>query len=497
MTKTIKPRCLIIGAEVAPFAKVGGLGDYIGSLPKALIEHNVTPAVATPFHEMIKQKNIKPLRRLAKLTVTFCDHPEVVTIWQTTLPNSTVPLYLFDNPHYLSRGDVYNSTAVWDPVAKKMASPRRRDVLRYLFFSLALAQWLETKPHVFNIIHVNDWHLAPLCALLKTRYTTAALRSLLTIHNVDIGWRGAARPMRITGHYLRLIPPELRSMIDWRAVQRHGFIRIFELGIAHADMLCTVSQQYAKELLTPYYGKGLERLLRTRAGRFYAVLNGIDHDSFNPATDPLLIQHYSVRSVTQRVLNKTWLQQKVNFTVDPRIPLLGMVARVTDQKGFDLLLASIPKLKLLNVQCVVSGVGDDRLERSLKRIQKSNRRWFYFHNTFDLKFSQRIYAGCDLFLMPSYYEPCGLSQLIAMRYGSVPIVHGTGGLKDTVENKQTGFVYAPNTAKEFSATIRQAVQIYRTQPRRWQKYIKAGMSADHSWNQSAHEYSKLYRRLLY
>jgi starch synthase len=420
----------------------------------------------------------------------------VVTVWQTTLPNSTVPLYLFHNQHYLSRGDIYNSTLVWDPVTKKMATRRRSDVLRYMFFSQAIAGWLENKPIQFNIIHVNDWHLASLCALLKARYATAALRSLLTIHNVDIGWRGIARPIRLTGKYLQLLPPELRALIDWRSVQHQGYVRIFELGIAHADMLCTVSQQYAKELLTPYYGKGLERLLRARSGRFYPVLNGIDTTVFNPATDPNLVQSYSVRSLARRRLNKTWLQQRAQLTVDPKIPLIGMVARVTDQKGFDLLLDIVPQLKRWHIQCVIAGVGEKRLEKSLKKIQRKNRGWFYFHNTFDIKFSQRVYAGSDIFLMPSHYEPCGLSQLIAMRYGSIPVVHATGGLKDTVMNGHTGFTFAPDTADQLSKTMATAITIFRTRPKRWSRYIKETMTVDHSWGQSANTYSKLYRRLL-
>lgn len=497
MIHVVKPHLLIIGAEVAPLAKVGGLGDYVGALPKALARQGITVSIAAPFHEIIQHQTVKPLHKIACLTVPFYKDHEPVTIWQTTLPNSNVPLYLFYNKHYLSRGDVYNSTAVWDPVVRKMAAPRRRDVLRYLFFSQVLAHWLEKQPKLFNIIHVNDWHLAPLCALLKARYATSAVRTLLTIHNVDIGWRGVAKPIRIIGKYLDLLPAELRAMIDWRTVQKHGSIRMFELGIKHADILCTVSQQYAKELLTPYYGKGLEQLLRTRRGRFFSVVNGIDTDVFNPATDPYLIQHYSVRTLKRRTANKAWLQKRAGFKIDSDIPLLGMVARVTDQKGFDLLLDIIPKLKRWQVQCIIAGVGDKHLEKALRKIQRNNHSWFYFHNTFDLKFSQRIYAGSDVFLMPSYYEPCGLSQLIAMRYGAVPIVHATGGLKDTVTNGQTGFTFAPDTAELFAKTIHTAIQLYRTQPRRWLKYIKAGMAADHSWNQSAHEYSKLYRRLLY
>lgn len=497
MSKLVKPHVLIVGAEVTPFAKVGGLGDYIGALPKALAAQGVSVAVATPYHETITRQHHRPLRRVGQLRVPFLTRPETVTIWRTTLPHSTVPLYLFHNEHYLSRGSIYNSALTWDPVAKKMAARSMRDVLRYLFFSLALAHWLESTANQFNIVHANDWQLAPMCALLKTRYATATIRSLLTIHNIDFVWHGVMRPMRLQGQYLELIPPELRTMIDWRAVRQQGYLRPFGLGITHADMLCTVSPQYAKELLTPYYGKGLEKLLRRRQGRFYSVLNGIDTTVFNPVTDQYLVQNYSVRSLGRRQQNKTWLQHRVGFKVDQRIPLLGMVARVTGQKGLDVLIDSLARLKRMRVQVVIAGVGDERLEKALKRIQRQNSTWFYFHNTFDIKFSQRIYAGSDLFLMPSHYEPCGLSQLIAMRYGAVPVVHGTGGLKDTVTNKKTGFVYAPNTTAAFSVALRQAVQLYRTQPRRWVKYIKTGMSTDHSWNQSAHEYSKLYRRLLY
>lgn len=487
----------MVGAEVTPFAKVGGLGDYIGALPKALARQGVSAAIAVPFHETIKQQHVKPLRRIGQITVPFYKHREPVTIWQTTLPNSTVPLYLFHHQRYLSRGDIYGSAAVWDPVTKTMASPKRRDIVRYLFFSQALAIWLETNPQRFNIIHVNDWHLSPLIALLKARYATAAIRSLLTMHNVDIGWRGVAKPMRIIGEYLQLLPPELHALIDWRTVQQQGYIRMFELGIAHADMLCTVSQQYAKELLTPYYGKGLEQLLRTRRNRFHSIVNGIDTDVFNPVTDPYIIQPYSARTIPRRAVNKAWLQKRVGFKIDPAIPLLGMVARVADQKGFELLLDILPKLAHWKIQCIVAGVGEHRLETALKQAQRRYQPWFYFHNTFDIKFSQRIYAGSDMFLMPSYYEPCGLAQLIAMRYGAVPIVHATGGLKDTVHNGQTGFTFAPDTADNFATAIHTAVKLYRTQPRRWTNYIKADMTANHSWDQSAKAYLKLYRRLLY
>lgn len=497
MSQTTIANIVLAAAEITPLAKVGGLGDYVGSLPKALVEQNVRVSVATPFHETIAQYWHIPLKRVGRFTVMFYHRPEVVTIWRSHIPDSTVPLYLFHNDHYLSRGDIYTSDQVWDPVAKRRATRSLRDVLRYLFFSLALAHWLEQRPQKFNIVHANDWQLGPLCALLKTRYATAAIRTLFMIHNVDFVWQGVMKPMRLSGKYLELIPPELRMMIDWRSVRQYGYLRPFKLGLIHADMLCTVSPQYAKELQTPYYGKGLETVLRARSGRFYSILNGIDTAVFNPATDIYLVKNYSVRSLVRRRENKTWLQNRVGFTPDPSIPLLGMVARITGQKGIDVFISSIPTLQRLKVQCLVVGVGQDSLEKALKRLQRKHKSWLYFHNTFDIKFSQRIYAGSDIFLMPSHYEPCGLAQLIAMRYGTVPIVHGTGGLKDTVAHKKTGFVYAPNTAEEFSNAIQQAVQVYRQKPRRWQSYIKAGMSADHSWNQSAKEYSKLYRRLLY
>ncbi|MBI2416196.1 MAG: glycogen/starch synthase [Candidatus Kerfeldbacteria bacterium] len=497
MARLRNPRILLVGAEVTPLAKVGGLGDYIGSLPKALAQHQVVPTVAVPYHHVIDRSypDLKKIK-LGEIAVAFYHHLEVVTIWKTTLPNSTVPLLLFQNQRFLSRGEIYNSKHVWDPVQRRLASRRLRDPIRYLFFSQAVFHWLTLHPTAYQLVHANDWHLAPLLALLKSHHATATIKSLLTIHNVDIGWRGVAKPFRLYGRYVDLLPLALHPLIDWRRVKQQGAVRLFELGIVQADIVNTVSPQYAKELLTRTYGRGLEQLLHQRHRSFSAILNGLDTDWFNPATDPSVPYQYTVRSRVRRLHNKLWLQQRVGFTQNAGRPLLGMVARIVEQKGVDLLLASLPTLRRLGVQIIITGTGEAKLEHALKQAQHRHRSWFYFHNAFDVRFSQQIYAGSDMFLMPSHYEPCGLSQLIAMRYGAVPIVHATGGLKDTVFNGRNGFTFSEPTATAFVRTIDQAVQLYRTQPNRWQRYIKAGMTANYSWDQSALQYVKLYRRVL-
>lgn len=488
-------RVLLVGAELTPLAKVGGLGDYLGALPKALLHRVTSVGVALPYHATIhKQKTAARLQM--RFTLQFGGREEVVSVWKAVVPDTTIPLYLFDNPHYLSRGDIYHSAKVWDPIRRSYASGHYSDLLRFLFFSEAVYRWLQHRPIPLDIVHASDWHMAPLVALLKTNRKTAHLRTLLTMHNVDVGSRGVAKPMSVRGRYVDLLPPELSAHVDWRMASDERSVRVFTLGLQRADLLNTVSPAYAKELLTPAAGHGLETILRHRRAHFSAVLNGLDTIVFNPATDSNLHTNYTWASHRRKLENKLWLQHHLGWAPDANKPLLGMVARVVEQKGFDLVLKLLPALAKLNVQLVITGTGDPYYERRLRKAARRYHRWFHYNASYDDALGQQIYGGSDMFLMPSQYEPCGLSQLIAMRYGAVPIVHATGGLKNTVFHHQNGFTFQPFTLESFTEAVAEAIDWYRNNPKRWQKLMRTAMTSDYSWNVSAKAYVQLYRKLM-
>jgi len=472
-------KILFLTAEAVPFAKVGGLADVAGSLPIALAElgHDVRvmmPRYGTISSEMFQLEQIgEPFR------VPAGAGKEYVHLIGTTM-GEDVPVYLLWNEHYFtSRERVYG----FEDDAQRFAV-FGRGVIRAL-------RVLDWKP---DVIHANDWHTA----LVPTWLDLSGWRepfyrdiaTLFTIHNLS--YQG------ITGRLI-LTFAQMED-VEHLSVEPPGAVNWMAQSIAHSDLINTVSEQYAEEILSPEMGMGLDSLLRNRRDRLHGVLNGLDYDAWNPATDPAIPHNFDIRSLDRRAANKTALQQQARLPVRPGAPLVGMVTRLDQVKGIDLLEPALTwLLEEHDAQFVLLGTGDLKYHEMLEGIQNRYPDAARVFLKFDAVLARRIYASADMFLMPSFVEPCGLGQMIAMRYGCVPIVRETGGLADTVTHHDpemghgTGFVFAEKTPEALQETLQRALDVYQDR-KTWRAIQMRGMESDFSWTASARAYVDLYRQ---
>ncbi len=480
-------KILFLSAEVTPFAKTGGLADVAGSLPKALRAMGHDIRVLMPRYGRIDPDKFGLWEVVESLEVPVDDRKEPARILQGRLGEgeSEVPVYFVDNPRLYDRDGIYMYPD---------------DAERFLYFSraaLELTKALNWRP---DIVHANDWHTAFVPNWLKTIYQDdpffAETATVYTIHNLAYQGIFGYRVLEIAGlaEYGFIYHPDggtLNERVDFMA-----------RGILFADVITTVSKRYAEEILTPEYGENLDPLLRDRKDRLFGILNGIDTETLNPATDPNIPVNYDVESIEKRQGNKLALQREMGLPERPDVPLLGVISRLTDQKGFDL-MAQIadPLFRFNDAQFVLLGTGDEQYHHIFQRLAESYPDHVAVRFTFNTPLAQRIYAGSDMFLMPSRFEPCGLGQMIAMRYGSVPVVRETGGLADTVENydpitgKGHGFTFKDYNAMALYTALVRAMETYRY-PKVWRKLMRRGMTKDFSWKKSAEEYVKVYRLAL-
>jgi len=469
---------LFLAAEAEPFIKVGGLGDVAGSLPRALRSLPVAAKgdlaldvrLVLPLHNAIKPEafGFRPL------TIFPLRHAEMdlqVNVLEGNLDG--LPVYLIGGDPIQSSGSVYSSNPALD--AEK-----------YTFFSLAaleLTRQIGWKP---QIIHANDWHtaLAAYALMLGRREEGGlAAASVLTLHNLP--FMGPDVSGNLTGYGLALTQTGLP---EWARPLP------LPLGLWAADSVVAVSPSYAQEILTPEFGCGLQDYIHARGLALSGILNGLDVESFNPATDAALGANYGLPTLERRAANKSALQIRLGLAQGEDIPVLAVVSRLDRQKGIDLIPAALRKLKDLSWQAVILGAGDPKLEASLRRLQEDFPDRIRAEFKYDAGLARQIYAGADLFLMPSRYEPCGLSQMIAMRYGCVPLVSAVGGLRDTV-TPDAGFLFSPPTTARFATAIKSALKVF-TDAARWESMQRVGMSRDFSWTNSAREYLGIYQRLI-
>lgn len=470
---------LFLAAEAEPFIKVGGLGDVAGALPRAL--RNLSPAVTNgaqvdvrlvlPMHSVLKTGS-RQLRALLSFQLPYRGHSLPVQVF---VGNSQgVPVYFIDGKPIASAGSVYSADSALDSD-------------KYVFFPLAaleLTRHLGWKP---DVVHANDWHTALACyalVLKRRKGEFPGVASLFTLHNLPFMGPDISRLLES----YQLVAAET-GLPKWART------RPLPLGLWAADAIVAVSPAYAREVLTPEFGCGLEDYLRARRDSVTGILNGIDYDSYNPALDPAISANFGIPTLQKRALNKVALQQQMNLPVDSRVPLLAVISRMDPQKGIDLIPPALRKLKDLQWQAVVLGMGLPKLENAVQRLGRQFPDRVRVAVKFDANLARQIYAGADILLMPSRYEPCGLSQMIAMRYGCVPIVTAVGGLMDTVVNGQTGFVMSKPSALRLTAAIRQALRIFPDQTE-WETLQKAGMSRNLSWTVSAQAYYAAYRRVM-
>lgn len=476
---------LFAAAECSPFAKVGGLGDVVGSLPKALLELGVDARIILPRYKTIDANLGKVV---GKISVEFGGQTIPVTVRQTTLPNSKVVLYLLDEHKIFGHAAVYERT----DAAPGSAS----EVEKFLFFDQCVAEFCRQKIWVADLLHAHDWHTALIPLLMKIH--KSPIPCLLTIHNLAM--QGV-----VDSQTIKTAADEALEQDSVKAdLSKTKKINLLRQGLIHASAVSTVSPTYALEILTEEYGEGLQADLK-KLPRVSGILNGIDQTVWNQTSDPFIAKHYDSFSGDLKLQNKLLLQRQLGLTESLQTPLVGVVSRLTGQKGFDLLEPIASELEILDFQMIILGVGEPKIEEYFAGLQQKYPERFIFQKKFDERLAHQIYAASDIFLMPSRFEPCGLGQMIAMRYGSLPLVRATGGLKDSVVNLRddgsnadtaTGFGFNDYNPQQLLEQLRRALALYRQNPATWQQLVHNAMSADCSWTNSAKQYSDLYRQIL-
>jgi starch synthase len=465
---------LFLAAEADPFVKVGGLGDVAGSLPRALRalsndDVKLDVRLVLPYHPVIRADGLRPL---GIFSLTRGQSEVQAEAFETS--HQGMPVYFINGDPIRANGSVYSSDS-------------KLDGEKYTFFSLAALELPRLMNWSPDVIHANDWHTA------LTLYGALARR-----------WEAGARHTAgvITLHNLPFMGPDVSALLESYGVKlaqtdlpEWARLIPLPLGLWASDSIVAVSPTYAKEILTPGYGCGLDEFLQIRSETLHGILNGLDVASYNPADDTAIGVNFDIESLDKRRMNKGILQERLGFPRQPETPLLAMVSRMDQQKGVDLALTAFKSMKRTNFQAVILGTGDPKLEEAAIKLQALYPERIKVQTRYDAGLARQIYAGSDMLLMPSRYEPCGLSQMIAMRYGCVPIVRAAGGLNDTVRHGETGFVFEKIHHMSLVAAINSALKVYSDRDK-WQAIQRAGMSQDFSWEASARRYLELYQSLI-
>ena len=467
-----------IAAEAAPFVKVGGLGDVIGSLPKSLRELGVDARVILPLYSSIDRERFG-LKYKAYQFVDLGWRHSYCGIFETEVDG--VPCYFVDNEQYFNRDSIYGQID---------------DGERFAFFSKAALEILPALDFKPDVVNVNDWHTALSVIYLDVLKSREAefykdMKSVLSIHNIE--FQGRFNPYEM-GNLFGLENKYFDALIY------NGDVNLLKGAIQLADRVNTVSETYAREILDPYFSYGLDKILTVEQGKLRGILNGIDVDKFNPKTDPMIPVNYDLKTFEDKVQNKLAFQKEMDLEVNADIPLIGMVTRLTHQKGIDLILQASEEILKTGAQLVILGTGDAHYESALRSLEHYRHDRVRSILLFSNEMSAKIYAASDLFLMPSKTEPCGLSQLISMRYGTVPVVHRVGGLRDTVIPftgvEGNGFTFESFQASDMMDAIYRAVTCFYQSPDEWKQIIKNNLQKDVSWEQSAKKYLDLYHEVV-
>ncbi|MDF2591702.1 MAG: hypothetical protein K0S75_1168 [Clostridia bacterium] len=472
-------KVLYVASEAVPFIKTGGLADVAFSLPKELRKLGIDIRVVIPKYKNIPEE--------LKINMIMLREINVPVGWRNQycgiqyLEYDGVPYYFIENEYYFNRDGIYG---FYD------------DGERFSFFDRAVLEMIESIDFKPDVLHCNDWHTGMIVPLLDAHYRQKQayrnMKTIFTIHNLK--YQGVFQ-QEILGDLLNLGS----EYFDVDKLEFYGGVSFMKGGINYADIVTTVSESYAKEIQSPEFGERLDGLLKSRDRDLYGIINGIDYDIYNPESDSEIFLNYNVDSLVGKAMNKNQLQELLGLPVQKHIPLIGMISRIDAMKGFDLVVNIIEELLTLDIQLVVLGTGDPYFEAILKELAIRYSGKLSANIMFSSSLAKKIYAGCDLFLMPSIFEPCGLSQLIALRYGTIPIVRETGGLKDTVNSynefteEGNGFSFNSYHAKDMLFTIKRALGFYEDKSK-WDKIIRNAMSGDYSWNSAAHIYEELYNK---
>jgi starch synthase len=482
-----------VSSEVVPFAKTGGLADVAGALPIALKQMEQDVRVMMANYKSINERKfvLREVIRLKEVKVTLGEETKVIDGKTAFLPNSKVHVYFLHIPDYFDRKDLYV-----DPATGKDFEDNAE---RFAFFSKATLETLKLLYWQPDIIHCNEWQTALIPFYLKTLYKDDEFfkhtKTVLTLHN--LAYQGSfpltkAKKIGIPDEYLRPGKP----------FEFYGNLNLLKGGVLFADLLNTVSVKYAEEIMSdPEFGFGFEKILASRKKDLVGILNGVDYENWNPVTDNLIPFNYSADNLENKIKNKQVLCKQNNLQFDEKVPVIGIISRLADQKGFDLIAEGAKELMEMNIQLIILGTGDPKYHTLFEKLAKKYPKKIAVNLRFDNKLAHLVEAGADMFLMPSHYEPCGLNQMYSLKYGTVPIVRETGGLADTIQNFDlktkagTGFSFKKYKAKEMLQTIKRAIKTF-SDKKTWTAIQKEGMKKDFSWEQSAKKYQELYERAL-
>ncbi|MCL2398037.1 MAG: glycogen synthase GlgA [Defluviitaleaceae bacterium] len=473
-----KLKVLFVASEVSPYVKSGGLGDVAGSLPKALQALGVDVRVVFPKYGTINEAGLENLRHIGTMAVQLDWRQPQADIYTFDAP---YPIYLIKNDYYFNRGHLYGFGD---------------DYERFAFFSKAAIGLLAAIDFQADIIHFSDWQTGLGCVYLKDIYSKFMFydktKSLFTIHN-----------LQYQGNFGRDVLPQVDLNDGYFVSDKlefYGNASYMKAGLAYADHISTVSRTYAAEIQTPRYGYGMEGMLKSRDHELTGILNGLDYEENNPATDPRIFANYSTKDPAKKAVNKQMVQELLGLPLNPDVPIFAIVSRLAEQKGLDLIAGCMQDLARRDLQLVILGTGNQHYEHLFTNIAYFCPDKISANIMFDGDLAQKIYAAADFFLMPSLFEPCGLGQLIAMRYGALPIVRKTGGLADTISHydyvtrQGCGLVFEDYLASGLLWAVDEALHLYANQEH-FKAARKNAMKADFSWTASAKEYVELYNRI--
>lgn len=475
-------KILFVSAEVDPFAKTGGLADVAGSLPRelSLLGHDIR--VIMPKYNSIKVD----ARYITDLPVEIGDRKETCVIKESSIldsNNKEVPVYFIENYHYYGRQYIYCY---------------HDDAERFLLLCKAALEMLPVIDFKPDIIHCNDWHTGPICLMLKEKYCKLdffkSISTIFTVHNLEYQGNFNAD----TTKYLNLEEGYFTS----EKAEFYGMFSFMKCGLVYSDIINTVSKQYAKEILTSAYGEKMEGVLTKRSKDLFGIVNGISYEEFDPSKDKSLYINFDSNSLNLKKKNKYALQEELGLARSDS-PLIGIVTRLTGQKGLELVLGCIEDIiEQSNVQLVVLGLGDEYYHTAFSELQLKYPKNVAAYFEFNSDLAKKIYASSDMFLMPSRFEPCGLGQIISLRYGTIPIVRATGGLAETVSdfndnNKYgNGFSFEEFSVRACKNAIERAIKTYIDTPKEWKELILRAASSDYSWKRPCREYLKLYETAI-
>lgn len=492
-------RILFATSEAAPFAKTGGLGDVAGSLPRALAERGHECIVIMPLYQSCRRSGFPLEPTPHSFTVSLGGRRIETRLCRSRLPDSSVAVYFVEQPEFFERDDPASGAGIYQyrDAAQHMADYADNGE-RFIYFCLAVLDAVRRIGFVPDVVHANDWQTGLLAALLHAGKASAlaGCRTLFTIHNLAYQGNVSKALLPLTGlgwEYFTLDRLEFYDRLS-----------LLKAGIVFSDAVNTVSPRYAQEIQTPEFGYGMDGILRHHREKLSGIVNGVDYREWDPAVDRRLPVNYSIDTVAQgKAANKAELQRYLRLPPVPSIPLVGMITRLAEQKGLDLVQAAAGDLMRENIQFVVLGTGEAHYQAYLASLARRHPSQVSVVLEFNTDLAHLIEAGSDIFLMPSRFEPCGLNQLYSLRYGTLPVARETGGLADTITDASeanlaartaTGFLFRPYDAEALLSAVRRALRMYEAQPGTWRQMQRTGMAQDWSWDRSAREYEKLYRK---